>query len=101
MFTLNSEPSSLFSRIILSQAAFGVFGVAVLVAMLFVAFFGNATEENKLFGQRQRVKTMKSKPAPDGVVLRNLMRLGGQDLKQAGRGISSNARSAFDFQFID
>lgn len=76
MFTLKSEPSNLFSRIILSQAAFGVFGVAVLIAMLFVAFVGNVAEEDKLFGRRQSAKTVKSKPSPEGVVAKNLMKLG-------------------------
>lgn len=76
MFTLNSEPSNLFSRIILSQAAFGVFGVAVLIAMLFVAFVGNVAEEDKLFGHRQSAKTVKSKPSREGVVAKNLMKLG-------------------------
>lgn len=76
MFTLKSEPSNLFSRIILSQAAFGVFGVAVLFAMLFFAFFGNVAEEDKLFGHRQGAKTVKQKPVSDGVVAKNLTKIG-------------------------
>ncbi len=76
MFTLKSEPSNLFSRIILSQAAFGVFGVAVLIAMLFVAFVGNVAEQDKLFGHRQSAKTVKQKPDNNGVVARNLTKLG-------------------------
>ncbi|MBL8191382.1 MAG: hypothetical protein JNK38_25420 [Acidobacteria bacterium] len=76
MFTLKSEPSNLFSRIVLSQAAFGVFGVVVLVAMLFFAFFGNVAEEDSLFGHRQSAKTVKQKPDNNGVVAKNLMKFG-------------------------
>lgn len=75
MFTINSEPKNIFSRMILSQAAFGVFGVVVLIAMLFFAFVGNVAEEDKLFGQRQSAKTAKSKPTPAGVVARNLTKI--------------------------
>ncbi len=75
MFTLNSEPSNLFSRIILSQAAFGVFGVTVLVVMLFVAFVGNVADEDKLFGLRQSAKTIQQKPVSNGVVAKNLAKI--------------------------
>ncbi len=76
MFTLKSEPSNLFSRIILSQATFGVFGVVVLIAMLFFAFVGNVAEEDKLFGKLQSAKAVESKPSPEAVAAKNLAKLG-------------------------
>lgn len=75
MFTIKSEPKNIFSRMILSQTAFGVFGVVVLIAMLFFAFVGNVAEEDKLFSQRQSAKSAQSKPSPDGVVARNLTKV--------------------------
>lgn len=68
MFTIKSENQSVINKLILSEASLGIFGVAVLVAMLFFAFVGMAQENT----QQQNAKAKQSKPAA-GLVARNTM----------------------------
>ena len=75
MFTIQSEPKNIFSRLILSEATFGIFGVAVLIVMLFFAFAGTVSEEEKLFSKRQSAKPAQTKPVAYGVVAKNLAKV--------------------------
>ncbi|MEK7832221.1 MAG: hypothetical protein AAB401_14095 [Acidobacteriota bacterium] len=72
MFTVKSENQNVISKLILSEASLGVFGVAVLVVMLAFAFVGMATETTG----RQNVKAPKSKSAASGLVARNMKTIG-------------------------
>lgn len=68
MFTIKSENQSVVSKLILSEASLGIFGVIVLVAMLAFAFVGTASET----GTQQSVKAPQSKQSASGLVARNM-----------------------------
>ena len=71
MFTVPSENQSPISKLILSDATLGIFGIAVLVIMLFFAFAGTASESNKQFN----VRALHSKPVDSGLMAGNIKRL--------------------------
>ncbi len=68
MFTIKSESQNVISKFVLSEATLGIFGVVVLVVMLFFAFAGTATETTKQLS----AKAPQSKPANSGLVARNM-----------------------------
>ena len=72
MFTIKSENQNVISKLILSEASLGIFGVAVLVAMLIFAFVGTASET----GMPRTAKAKQSKPAASGLVARNMKTIG-------------------------
>ncbi|MFN0110346.1 MAG: hypothetical protein ACKVZH_15930 [Blastocatellia bacterium] len=68
MFTIKTEPQSVVSKLILSEATFGFFGVAVFIVLLFLGF----TE-----GEGQgAAKAKQSKPSASGLVARNVKTIG-------------------------
>ncbi len=68
MFTVKSESPNVISKLILSEATLGIFGVVVLVVMLFFAFAGTASETTK----QQNAKAHQSRPADSSVMARNM-----------------------------
>lgn len=68
MFTIKSESPNVISQLILSEAALGIFGVAVLVVMLVFAFAGTASETTK----QQSATAQQSKPVDSSVMARNM-----------------------------
>ena len=71
MFTIQSENQSAVRKLILSETTFGIFGIAVLIVMLFFAFAGTASESNKQFN----VQASHSKPVDSGLMAGNMKRL--------------------------
>jgi len=68
MFTIKSEGQNSISKLILSESALGIFGVTLLVIMLFFAFAETASESNP----QQSAKAKQSKPTPSGLVAKNM-----------------------------
>lgn len=71
MLTIQSENQSVLRKLILSDATLGIFGIAVLVIMLFFAFAGTASESNKQFN----VQASHSKHVDSGLMAGNMKRL--------------------------
>lgn len=66
MFT-KPETQNIVSRLILSEATFGIFGLVLLVVMLCFAFAGTASDSNRPLN----AKAKPNKPAETGLVARN------------------------------
>ncbi|HQR31235.1 MAG TPA: hypothetical protein PLK30_00765 [Blastocatellia bacterium] len=67
MFIANSENQNVISKLILSETTFGIFGVVLLVVMLFFAFAGTASESGQ-----QNAKAPQNKPVNSALLARNM-----------------------------
>ncbi|MBS1787607.1 MAG: hypothetical protein JST85_07795 [Acidobacteria bacterium] len=71
MFTIQSENQSAIRKLVLSEATCGIFGIIVLVIMLFFAFAGTASVPNK----QSNAQASPGKPANSGLMAGNMKRL--------------------------